>query len=98
VLPEALLNEAQLQAFRTAAIHGDATAASRVADYYAMFKNDIVESNFWLQLAAEQGDCEATTAFLGRVQHLRYLSAASRVEYWATRERAACAPEDRGSR
>jgi hypothetical protein len=81
-----VLSERQVIEFSQAALKGDARSAIKLSDFYGFFRNDIVESNFWLQLAAELSDCGAIRDYLGRVKHVRYLNTEERVERWTRRE------------
>lgn len=49
------LSKKQLTNFKRSSINGNATAAIKVASYFAFAKGDPLEAAFWFRLAAEQG-------------------------------------------
>jgi len=86
---ENALSDVEVRQLATAAVNGDSKAASRLSEYFAD-GNNLTESNFWLQLAAEQGDCAATKNFLQRTRHMNSLNRPERIAYWSKRAIETC--------
>lgn len=80
----------QVAAYSKAALGGDAVAAFALSRHYAFFENDIAESNFWLQLSAEQGYCPAIGEFVARIRRLDGLRNGKRLRRWEDRFHESC--------
>lgn len=59
------LDKSELNLLKEKAIHGDANASVRVANYYLMAQNQESESYFWFQLGSELGNYKATSFLAG---------------------------------
>ena len=53
------LNENEIKSLSDMALKGSKEAATKLYDHYEMYKNDFLEANFWLRIAAENGDTTA---------------------------------------
>jgi hypothetical protein len=87
---EDALSPKQLAAHAKEALGGDAEAAYALSRHYAFFENDVVESNFWLQLSAELGYCPAVDEYVARIRKLESLRSEKRLKRWEERYRESC--------
>jgi len=84
------LSGSELMASKEAAIHGDARSATALANHYLYFENDIQESNFWIRLAAELGDCRALSEVLDRSRHRVFAVSKAGLSALEERKRLVC--------
>ena len=84
------LSPKQIIGASNAALRGDTKSAILLSNYYMYVENDIVESDFWIQLAAENSDCKAMMEYSHRVEHHAYLNTPKRRETWRNRYEAVC--------
>lgn len=87
---EDVLGPVEITAQSEAALHGSASAALRLSQHYLYFSNDLTESNFWLQVAAELGDCSAIWEYIDRIKHVRTIDISGHRERWERKLNSDC--------
>src|SRR5690242_19802452 len=68
---EYYLSDSQIHSARQSALNGDAKSATRLSEYYSIYEDDHDAGEFWLKVAAELGDCQATNEIAYRYASAR---------------------------
>ena len=82
------LSTVQIAALRSKALRGDAIAANELAEYYGVYVADDALSEFWIRVAAENGNCESQKEIVYRISS-QSSKHKNQVGYWKERAKDA---------
>lgn len=77
----------EIEALRNQALHGDLKASNELEKYFGVFVGDDIQSEFWMRLSAELGDCGDTWELIRRSKGRSFFATkretnSLQTEYW----------------
>lgn len=84
------MTKTQIDALRSKALDGDLASSNELEKYYGVYVADDIQSEFWMRLSGELGDCNDISELIRRAKARNSFatkreSSALQTEYWQER-------------